>query len=457
MSKRSISSPVWIFIALALGLLVGLGFNMWWSSTTWLAMGVNDPAPYLAHTDHPGNTDAGAVAAAARFTREVVVFAGDLFIRLLRMLAVPLVLFSLCAAVAGVATTGGMKLLGRLGLKTSLLFALMATIAVTIALLLANIAQPGRFVDAAGRQSLLSMQSAAADARIASYKTFDASQTVWSQLLDIFATNPFKALADGNMLQVVVIGILLGVGLAMVDAAKRGSAVAVIEAISEAMLHLVGLLMRAAPIAVFCLTVMMAATLGWSVLASVAWFCGVVILGMAIILFVQYPILLATLGRGKIGIGAFFRAMAPAQALAFGSSSSSATMPVTIECCDRMGVSPQTSRFVVPLGTTINMDGTAMYQVLCVTFLAQLYGVDLSFSQQIGIAAMAIAVAVGSPGLPGASLVLMVGVLQYAGVPPQGLAIILAVDRVLDMARTVVNVSGDAVAAVIVDGKRPAA
>jgi proton glutamate symport protein len=153
---------------------------------------------------------------------------------------------------------------------------------------------------------------------------------------------------------------------------------------------------------------------------------------------------------GAMKPGTFFRAMAPAKLLAFSSSSSAATLPVTMECTRRLGVSDQVTGFVLPLGTTINMDGTALYQVMCVTFLAQMFGVDLSLTDQITVAFMAILVAIGSPGLPGASLVLMVFILEAVKVPVEGMAIILAVDRILDMCRTVVNVAGDATAAVIV-------
>jgi Na+/H+-dicarboxylate symporter len=460
-------SAWWVLGALVAGLVVGLLVNTLWTSATWEMLGVMDSKRYLSRAVVEAgkvdpNAGAGVGASVVRVVREGAQFVGDVFVRLLRMMAVPLVLFSLVAAVAGVMRPGrdgdgvasGGGELRRLGLRTVGVFALMAMIAVTIAVLLAVVVRPGAAVPREAREALLAQQSGAAEARIKQFQTFDAQSTAWGQLVDVFAANPFRALADGNMLQVVVLAVLLGIGLTMIDAARRERVLEVVEGVGEAMLALVGVLMRVAWVPVFCLTATITATLGWGVLASVAGFCGVVLVGMGLILVVQYPALLVVLGVGRVSLGRFARAMAPAQLLALSTSSSAATMPVTMQCCDAMALNRRTTRFVVPLGTTINMDGTAMYQVLCVTFLAQLYGVDLSVTQLIGIALMAIVVAIGSPGLPGASLVLMVGILQYAGVPLEGLAIILAVDRLLDMARTVVNVTGDAVATVLVDRDR---
>jgi Na+/H+-dicarboxylate symporter len=177
--------------------------------------------------------------------------------------------------------------------------------------------------------------------------------------------------------------------------------------------------------------------------------------GLAVVLLVEYPLLMLALtpSGNKIGYGRFFRGLAPAMTLAFSSSSSSATLPVTIQCArDRLGVPEDIVNFVCPLGTTLNMDGTALYQVISVLFLAQLYGVDLSVSQHVTVGVMSAVVAVGTPGLPGASVIMMAIVLESVGVPTEGIAIILATDRVLDMCRTIVNVSGDAVACVVVAG-----
>ena len=442
----------WILISLVAGVIVGLAINHWWTAESWRALGVADAPAYLAHApDQTPNEGAGAVASVIRFAGELAKFVGDLFLRLLRLMAVPVVLFSLIAAVAGV---GEPKQLGRLGSKTLLVFALTAVIAVVIALAITNVTRPGTHVSDATRIELLDLKATEATARAKTFGDFAATNTVWTQLLAAVPTNPFKAMADGEMLQVVTFSILIGAGLLMVVPARRDPALRVVEALAEACLRVVGFIMMLAPIAVFCITVLLLSRLGLSVLGALSVFVASTLAGLAIILFVQYPALMIAMTHGpwKMTYARFFRAMAPAQLLAFSSSSSAATMPVTMECCNRLGVPRRVSGLVVPLGTTINMDGTALYQVMCVTFLAQLYGIPLSLMDQLTIGFMAIIVAIGSPGLPGASLVLMVFILEAFSIPIEGLAIIIAVDRLLDMARTVINVSGDAAAAVIVAG-----
>jgi Na+/H+-dicarboxylate symporter len=447
----------WILMALLAGAALGLTLNQVWTPASWKALGVTDPASFLAGKTAPdasGSTEAtepGMLAHAARFAIDLAKFVGDLFLRLLRMLAVPVVLFSLIAAVAGV---GEPRELGTLGGRTLLVFALTAVIAVIIALAITNITTPGAHVSDETRVKLQSERMADATARAGTYAEFAQNNTIWSQLLNAFPANPFKAMAEGEMLQVVTFSTFLGAGLLLVPTARRAPALGVVEALADACLRGVGLIMKLAPIAVFCITATLLARLGLSVLAALSVFVASTLVGLAIILFVQYPALIRLLTHGprRMTYARFFKGMAPAQLLAFSSSSSAATMPVTMECCDRLGVPRRVSGLVVPLGTTINMDGTALYQVMCVTFLAQLYDIPLTLIDQISIAFMAILVAIGSPGLPGASLVLMVFILSAFKIPIEGLAIIIAVDRLLDMARTVINVSGDAAAAVIVAG-----
>ena len=443
----------WILIALLAGAVIGLAINQWWTADSWRSVGVGDAAAYIARGPiQAANTDAGVIASTIRIGGELAKFIGDLFLRLLRLLAVPVVLFSLIAAVAGV---GEPKQLGRLGGRTILIFGLTALIAVVIALAITNVTRPGTHVSEATRIELLALKATEATTRVKTFDDFAAQNTLWTQLLAAVPSNPFRAMADGEMLQVVTFSILIGAGLLMVVPARRGPALRVVEALAEACLRVVGFIMMLAPVAVFCITVMLLSRLGLSVLAALSVFVASTLAGLAIILFVQYPALMIAMTRGpwRMTYSRFFRAMAPAQLLAFSSSSSAATMPVTMECCNRLGVPRRVSGLVVPLGTTINMDGTALYQVMCVTFLAQLYGIPLSLMDQLTIGLLAIAVAIGSPGLPGASLVLMVFILEAFSIPVEGLAIIIAVDRLLDMARTVINVSGDAAAAVIVAGR----
>ena len=280
-------------------------------------------------------------------------------------------------------------------------------------------------------------------------------QGVWAYLLGIIPTNPFAAIANAQMLQVVATAFLLGVGLTLLPVEKSRPVVAFCEAIAEAVMQLVRMIMIAAPLAVFCLITQFVATVGLGAMQSLLVFCVMVVGGLAIVLLIEYPLLMLVMTpRGnKMTYARYFRGMTPAMALAFSSSSSSATLPVTIQCAkDGLGVPGDIANFVCPMGTTLNMDGTAFYQVVSVLFLAQLYGMDLTLAQHITVAIMAAVVAVGTPGLPSAGIVMMAIVLDSVKVPTEGIAIILAVDRVLDMCRTIVNVAGDTVACVVVAG-----
>jgi proton glutamate symport protein len=442
-----------IFVGLAIGVVVGLLINRFWTPDVWASLSVNNPKAYLAGTAVPENDNASILAGAARLIASTTDFLGKIFVRALRFIAVPIVLFSIIVAVAGL---GDPRKLGRLGAKTLGIFALTVLIAVVVASTLATTIRPGDGVDQSTRERLL------ADASVAGAKTLSgttaASATSFKdQLLNVLTLNPFDSLARGDMLQVVVTAIILGFGLTLIPKDRAKPVIDACDAITSAILELVRLLLRFAPIAVLCLITPVIATLGVDALTALIMYCLAVLLGMAIILFIEYPAVLwfftrwAHAGTQRVGVVRFFRAMAPAQLLAFGSSSSAATLPVTIECCEeRLGVPKDIASFVCPLGTTINMDGTALFQVISVNFLAQLYAVDLSFTDQLTIAALSVLVAIGAPGLPSASVVMMVVPLQAVGVPIEGLALVLAVDRLLDMARTVVNVSGDAVAAVVV-------
>lgn len=445
-----------VLIGLALGVLVGLVINATWTDATWQRMGVQEAKAFLAGkapTAAGANDDANWVAHVSAFISQAGKFVGDLFLRLLRLIAVPVVLFSLIAAVAGV---GDFRRLGRMGGLTLGVFATTAVVAVLLGFGMTLLTQPGRHVDASTRDAIVEQFADTTAKRVADAAKFGSENSLWSQIVDAFAANPFAALSSGNMLQVVTLSLLLGIGLTLVADAKRKQMVEIFETLAEACLRVVGLVMQLAPYAVFCLTAAILANLGWKILASVFVFVMATITGLALILFVQYPALMYALTKptNRMTFGRFFRAMAPAKLLAFSSSSSAATLPVTMECTRRLGVSERVTGFVCPLGTTINMDGTAFYQVMCVTFLAQLFGVELSLAQHVTIGFMAILVAIGSPGLPGASIVLMVFILDAVGVPTEGIGIIIAVDRILDMCRTVVNVAGDAAASVIVGSQQ---
>lgn len=448
-----------VIIALAVGVLIGGVINSLWTPATWLSLGVGDAKAYLSFTPADANAEANTLAAAARFLGRLNKFIGDFFLQSLKFIAVPIVLFSLVLAVAGV---GDLRKIGRVGGKTLLCFGFTLVVAVTIAVFLGKFIAPGTYVTDTAREAILTQFAGEASQRVNTAHQLK-DQGVWAYLLGIIPTNPFNAIANAQMLQVVASAFLIGIGLTLLPREKSGPVIAFCEGMAEAVMQLVRLIMIAAPLAVFCLITQFVSTVGLGALQSVLVFCLAVVGGLSLVLFIEYPVLMyATTSRGnRMTFGRFFRGMAPAMALAFSSSSSSATLPVTIQCArDRLGVPDDIANFVCPMGTTLNMDGTAFYQVLSVLFLAQLYGIELTLAQHLTVGIMAAVVAVGTPGLPSAGIVMMAIVLESVNVPTEGIAIILAVDRVLDMCRTIVNVSGDTVACVVVAGsegrlKRP--
>jgi proton glutamate symport protein len=454
-TPRKVALHTKILIALVAGALLGIALNQFWTLDTWKSLGVHDAKAYLAGTAVDSNAGASTLASIARFANQTADLVGKLFLRGLRFIAVPIILFSIIVAVAGL---GDPRKLGRLGAKTLGIFAVTVIAALVIALVLVNMIQPGLGVSEATREAIVN-QSNAANAKTLGGTAAAQALSFREQVLGMLTTNPFESLAKGDMLQVVIAAILVGLGLTLIPKAKAAPVIAICDGLSEAILELVRLLLRLAPIAVFCLITPVITSLGLEALSALAKYCVAILLGMAAILFIEYPIVLTLFTNRRnaagvsqrVGIARFFKALAPAQLLAFSSSSSAATLPVTMECCnDRLKVPEDITSFVCPLGTTINMDGTALFQTISVIFLAQLYGVDLSFAQQLTVAGLSVLVAIGAPGLPSASVVMMVVPLQAVGVPIEGIALILAVDRILDMARTVVNVSGDAVAAAVV-------
>jgi len=420
--------------------------NYYWTDATWRSLGVGNAAAWLGGKADDANMEAGSVATLVKWAIDVCTFVGQLFIRCLRFIAVPVVLFSLTAAVANL---GDPRKLGRIGGKTIAIFLFTGFFSSTLGVVLTSLVRPGSYAGDVSRAALPGQAVAAAT------KAHEQASgiSVWSMILNAIPTNPFAAIAEGNMLQVVVLSIVLGLGLTLIPGEKARPVIAFCEGIAEAVLRLVQLLMRAAPLAVFALVAVLLAGLGFGVFKALAVYCVVVVVGLGIILFVLYPGLttLLTPRSNRVGYRRFFRALGPAQLVAFTSSSSAATLPVTMECCrDRLGASEDISSFVCSLGVSFNMDGTAMYQAVVVTFLAQLYGIPLSFTDNLSVALLAALLSIGVPGIPGGSLVVMSIVLDHIKVPTEGIAIILAVDRVLDMCRTVINVSGDAMGTAIV-------
>ncbi len=461
-----------IVIGLILGMLVGLIVNAAWdpgSDTregTWARLGVENRDAFIAHRKMPipvlpegvtnieqippkervfrdVNADAGFMANVVRFVVNLNWFVGETFLRCLRFIAVPIVLFSL---IVGAASLGDLRKVGRIGGKTVGIYLATTAAAVLIGLTYGNIIKPGTWVGPEIQQELITKNAAAVAQR-----TGETARVpnLWQQLVDLIPANPFHAIANTVMLQVIISALAIGVGLTMITAEKSRHVIAFCDAMTDVIVKLVHLIMRIAPYAVFALMVPAVADMGLKILTALGAYCGVLLFGLGTLLFIEYPLLLRLFTGMKYRH--FFRAMAPAQLLAFSTSSSSATLPVTMECVqNRLGVSEEVTSFVCPLGATINMDGTAMYQGVAALFIAQMGGIELTLAQQLMIVLTAVLASIGTPGIPGAGIIMLIIVLEAVGLPPDGIAVVLAVDRLMDMCRTVINVSGDGMTAALV-------
>jgi Na+/H+-dicarboxylate symporter len=354
---------------------------------------------------------------------------GKIFITLLQMLIVPLVFSSL---VVGVASLGDPKALGRIGVKTVLLYMVTTALAIVIGLSMGHLIQPGAGMAIEG--------AVAAEGR--------AAPALKEVILGMFPSNPIQALAQGQMLQIIVFALFFGI--AAVLAGEKGKPVlAVMDAIAETMYKVTALVMAFAPYGVFALIAVTVSRYGLSVMAPFAKVIGAVYLGCLIHAVIVYSGLVALVTR-KTPVW-FFRGIQEASLTAFVTRSSSATLPVTMRCSqDNLGVSEKITSFVLPLGATINMDGTALYQGVCALFIAQAFGIDLSLGAQAGIIVTATLASVGTAGVPGAGLIMLTLVVTQAGLPMEGVALLAGIDAVLDMARTALNITGDACVATVV-------
>ena len=372
---------------------------------------------------------------------------GQLFMRLIKMVVVPLVFASLLVGVAGL---GDIRKLGRLGGRTLGLYLGTTAVAVALGLACAYVIQPGEFIAPADRAVLLAQFGSAAGDRMAAAAV---SPSTVDTLLDVVPTNPVDSLTSGNMLQIIFFAIVLGVAITALGAEEGALVVSLFEKLQNAMIVIIGWVMRLAPYGVAALVAEVTGTSGVSVLTALLVYAATVVLGLTLHAGLVYGGLVRMLGR--IPWGAFMRAARPAQLIAFSTSSSSATLPVSLECAEkRIGVSNGVASFVLPLGSTVNMDGTALYQGVAAIFIAQVFQTDLSFGAQLGIVLAATMASVGAAGVPGAGMITLALVLTSAGIPTVGLALILGVDRILDMFRTAVNVTGDlAVTTVMAKGE----
>jgi Na+/H+-dicarboxylate symporter len=354
---------------------------------------------------------------------------GKIFVASLKVLVVPLVFISL---VCGTCQLQGQSSLGRLSFKAIGLYLLTTAIAISIAILVAELLQPGMGIEMTTTADFIA----------------PASQPISQVFINIFPNNPVKAMAEGNMLQVIVFAILIG--LAISRSGEHGERLArTFNDWNEIMMTLVTLLMKLAPYGVFCLLFSLFAKQGLGVIGDLALYMFTVLLVLAIHALGVYPLLL----KGFSGLNPmiFLRKMRNTQLFAFSTASSSATIPVTLRAVEqRLGVSNRIASFTVPLGATINMDGTAIMQGVATVFIAQAFGLELGLTDYLLVIATATLASVGTAGVPGVGLVTLAMVLQQVGLPVEGIALIIGVDRLLDMVRTAVNVTGDATVSCIV-------
>lgn len=373
---------------------------------------------------------------------------GTIFINLLKMIAVPLIVVSL---IVGLADLKDISKLSKLGARTVALYLFTTVFAVSLGLILANTVKPGSFINESSRKSLLANFASDASQKIELAEKTKTTGPL-QPLMDVVPENFFKALSDnGSMIQVILFTILLGIGLIMIEEEKAKPVVDFFKGLNDVIMKIIDLIMLFSPYGVFALmTALMVEIPDFSTLAALGIYGFTVLIGLLLMILFLYPSLLFFMA--KVNPITFFKAIAPAQLLAFSTSSSAATLPVTMECVtEKLGVDEEVSSFVLPLGATVNMDGTSLYQAVAALFIAQaMLPNPLDLSTQLMIIVTATLASIGSAAVPSAGMVMLVIVLGQAGIPEAGLALIFAIDRPLDMCRTVVNVTSDAAVAVIV-------
>ncbi|TVP52304.1 MAG: dicarboxylate/amino acid:cation symporter [Mongoliibacter sp.] len=391
------------------------------------------------------------------FSPEFTVFyikpIGTIFINALKMIAVPLVLASL---IVGVANLGDISKLSRIGGKTILAYLVTTIIAITLGLLLVNFFKPGQQLPQDTRDKLMAQFDSQAGSK-ADTAAAIKDQGPLQPLVDIVPENLFAAAADnGSMLQVVFFAIIAGIALLQIPKDKAKTFTDFFDALNDVIIKIVEYIMMIAPYGVFALMASLIVEIAGDnpdsaveLLLALLKYTLVVMGGLVLIVVGVYSIMLKSFT--KIPFGDFLKALRPAMLLGFSTSSSSATLPVTMKLVEEeLGVSEEVSSFVLPLGATINMNGTSLYQAVAAVFIAQALGMDLTLSQQLTIVLTATLAAIGSAGVPGAGLIMLIIVLEAIGVPGAGVALIIAPDRILDMFRTVVNVTGDATVCCVV-------
>jgi Na+/H+-dicarboxylate symporter len=405
---KSISLGNWILIGMILGLIVGLLLNFY----------VTDP-----------------------FIKDIVLMnnvfylGGSLFIKLMKMLVVPLVFFSI---VVGVASISDIRTIGSIGGTTILIYLITTAIAVTIALMIGIAIQPGAGLHMTG---------------LADTSNVTANQTMTDTILNMVPDNPFSSLASGDMLPVIIFGLLIGIILAKLREETETFNKIFTEG-NRIMMEMTAIVMKFAPIGVFCLMAKTFGGLGLEGIIPLGKYVLCVLIGLAIQAFLVYPSLLVIFTR--LNPVKFFRRFFPVMFFAFSSSTSNATIPLNLDKLEEMGVSREVSSFTIPLGATINMDGTAIMQGVAVMFAAQAYGIDLGTSALLTVIFTAVMASIGTAGVPSVGLVTLTMVFNSVGLPVQAIGVIFGIDHILDMFRTAVNVTGDAICTIIVSFRNKA-
>lgn len=390
MAKRKLSLPVRIFIGMFLGILTGLCF-------------LGSP----------------------EFTTQYIKPFGTIYINLLKFLVVPVVLFSITD---GVVSLKDLRRVGSVGIRTFIYYIFTTAVAVIIGLALAN-----AFVGAFPRLETSGAEYAA------------TSSNVMDVIVGIFPSNALQPMVTSDMLPVIVIALFAGAGI--LSAGEKGEKIAeLVNCMSEVVMKIMMMIIQITPIGVFCLMCNVVAVNGPSIVGSLAIVIGVAYLGYLLHVVLVYGFSVRFLsGMSPI---TFFRGLAPAMICAFTTTSSNATLPLNIECCNKMGAEPEISSFVLPLGATINMDGTAIYQAVATIFIASCYGITLTLSQMAMVVLTATLASIGTAGVSGAGMIMLSMVLSAVGIPVEGIALIAGVDKIFDMGRTTLNITGDATCAI---------
>ncbi len=367
---------------------------------------------------------------------------GTIFIRLLMFIAIPLVLASL---IVGASSLEDIKKVGRIGGKMLLFYAFTIILAISLGLALVNTIKPGERLSVEAREKLMVEYSPNIQSKISENVELNVLDTI----INIVPTNPLTALANGEMLQIVFFALIVGITLTSIKKEKSDAVVKFFDGFSEMMIKMVDYIMILAPYGVFALIAATVSEFGFDILQTLAWYAATLLIG----LFIHQFFVIGALVKifAKINPVKFFRGIKEVMLIAFSSSSSAATLPINIESCQvNLGIPKKITSFVLPLGATINMNGTSMYQGVAAVFIAQVYGLELHITAQLIILLTALLASIGTAPVPGVGIVMLIIVLRSVNIPEEGIALILGIDRLLDMCRTVTNVTGDAAVAAIV-------